>query len=62
MCQCVSNTTVKMMKQGNHISLRQGFNQAKKKGEGATAGAVSHYMQLWGWDGDARPSLFLTIN
>ena len=48
---CVSNTTVKMMKQGNHISLRQGFNQAKKKGEGATAaGAVSHYMQLWGWD------------
>ena len=29
----VSNTTVKMMKQGNHISLRQGFNQAKKRGE-----------------------------
>ena len=31
--ECVSNTTVKMMKQGNHISLRQGFNQAKKRGE-----------------------------
>ena len=30
---CVSNTTVKMMKQGNHISLRQGFNQAKKREE-----------------------------
>ena len=51
MCQCVSNTTVKMMKQGNHISLRQGFNQAKKREErGAVAVALSHYMQLWGWD------------
>ena len=48
-CVCVRrlNTTVKTMKQGNHISLRQCFNQAKtREMRGCSSerrpGAVSH--------------------